>query len=391
MKGRPLIILSLIVLGWSAEGQRNRHGKMEILGRGSVYLGQKRNPWTPLVQFAINFTEIQSISSSFQIRTFDPEGVLFYGDCANGDDWLLLCLRGGQLEIQMGELDVLSRVIGGPKLNDGKWHLLELTNNGKLINLNVDGIMGMNVSLHTEFGVLSGPMRLALGGILISSDRLFEQLQPELDGCVQEGNWLNITHPWETEEEVLWPCYQNIQPGSYFPGTGFAVYNASTFPLETKDSGFKIEMWGNFSQMDGTILNIKAPGQEMMLVLVANNNTEEVILTFGNDKINLGESLKKLTIIFQRDLVEVLRNEDASVFKSLPVTSESQPAYLTTWREGHLAIGGLLGDTAGEGEDYVSSNYLIGCLEKLQIDGVDMDLDLAVKHASVSSHSCPVF
>lgn len=46
---------------------------------------------------------------------------------------------------------------------------------------------------------------------------------------------------------------------------------------------------------------------------------------------------------------------------------------------------------SGESEDKASSNFLIGCLEKIQVQGKNVDLDLAFKyHMSISSHSCPV-
>lgn len=48
-----------------------------------------------------------------------------------------------------------------------------------------------------------------------------------MDGCVRDGSWLNVSTPWESEVEELWPCHANIQPGSYFPGSGFAVFNTS--------------------------------------------------------------------------------------------------------------------------------------------------------------------
>lgn len=44
---------------------------------------------------------------------------------------------------------------------------------------------------------------------------------------------------------------------------------------------------------------------------------------------------------------------------------------------------------SGEEEDNVGSQFLTGCLEKIQVQGKDLDLDLAVKHMSISSHSCP--
>lgn len=45
------------------------------------------------------------------------------------------------------------------------------------------------------------------------------------------------------------------------------------FPLGA-DGEISIELWGNFSSMDGTILSIKTFGQERMFSLVANNETK---------------------------------------------------------------------------------------------------------------------
>lgn len=53
------------------------------------------------------------------------------------------------------------------------------------------------------------------------------QLEPQMDACVRKGSWLNLSIPWETEAEELWPCYQHMRPGSYFPGTGAAIFNTS--------------------------------------------------------------------------------------------------------------------------------------------------------------------
>lgn len=49
--------------------------------------------------------------------------------------------------------------------------------------------------------------------------------------------------------------------------------SSAVFPIGA-DDGVKTEFWGDFSKMDGTILSIKAPGQELMFELVANNNTK---------------------------------------------------------------------------------------------------------------------
>ncbi|XP_026170761.1 sex hormone-binding globulin isoform X2 [Mastacembelus armatus] len=369
MAGGLLFTLSLALLRWEAEGQGNGRGKTEVSGGAAVYLGQDRDIWRPLMHTTVNLSDIRGIKSSFQVRTFDPEGAIFYGDTKKGEDWFILSLKGGIPMMQISKGGVLVSVVGGPKINDGKWHTVD---NSREVEV------GMQSKQAEE--VISGELRLALGGILISEEKMIVQFEPQIDACLREGNWLSLSMPWETEVEELWPCFQNIQPGSYFPGTGFAIFNTSVLNIE-EHRGTEIEIWGDFSQINGTILSIKAPEQNLMFILVANNNTKEVTLTFGEEKITMKDIFKRLVITFQTDSLQVVRDEDVTTNTMLPIS----PGYMTMWRQGHLAVGGLL----GEGEDNVGSQFLTGCLEKIQIQGKDLDLDLAVKHMSISSHSCP--
>ncbi|XP_032367288.1 sex hormone-binding globulin [Etheostoma spectabile] len=385
MAGGLLVSLSLALLGWGVDGQGNGRGKKEVSGGATVYLGQDRQLWRPMIYTTVNLSEIRSIKSSFQLRTFDPEGVIFYGDTKNGQDWFVLSLMDGIPLMQISREDILVSVAGGPKLNDGKWHTLEVSHQEKFVVLEVDGsnrlVVGMQSKQTQE--ILVGELRLAVGGILIDKENMIVQFKPQMDGCVREGSWLNLNIPWEAEVEELWPCYQNIRPGSYFAGTGFAIFNTSVFPTKA-DRMVKTELWGDFSKMDGTILSIKAPGQEMIFALVANNNTKEVTLLFGEEKLSMQNIFKRLVITFETDKLQVFQDEDESKTTTFSITG-SHPGYLTPWREGRLAFGGLL----GKGEEDVGSQFLTGCLEKIQVQERDVDLDLSVKPMSISSHSCP--
>ncbi|XP_076581396.1 sex hormone-binding globulin [Chaetodon auriga] len=386
MAGGLLLTFSLTLLGWGAEGQGNGRDKKAVSGGATVYLGQDRDIWRPLIHTTVNLSEINSIKSSFQLRTFDPEGAIFYGDTKNGDDWFVLSLKDGIPLMQISKGDILISVAGGTKLNDGKWHTLEVSNHEKFVVLEVDGsnklVVGMQSKQTVE--VLSGQLRLAVGGILIDKEKMIVQFEPQMDGCLREGNWLNLSIPWETEAEELWPCYQHVQPGSYFPGTGFAIFNTSVFPIEA-DHEVKAELWGDFSKIDGTILSIKAPGQWRTLALAANNNTKEVTLTYGKETMRMKNTINRLVLTFDTDSMHVFEAEDDSEVTMSSDSVVSFPGFLTMWREGRLAIGGLL----GEGEDDTGSHFLTGCLEKIQVQGKDLDLDLAHKHMSISSHSCP--
>ncbi|XP_008281047.1 sex hormone-binding globulin [Stegastes partitus] len=385
-KVMALLVLSLALLTCGAEVQGNGQGKKQVPGSSTVHLSQDRDIWRPLIHTTVNLSEINSIKSSFELRTFDPEGVIFYGDTKNGVDWFVLSLKDGIPLMQISRGDILISVAGGPKLNDGKWHTLEVSNHGKFVILEVDGSEGVTVGMKSQQAdeVISGELRLALGGILISKEKMIVQFEPRMDGCVRKGSWLNISTPWQSEVEDLWPCYQNIRPGSYFSGKGFAIFNTSVF-LTEEDDGIKFELWSNFTQMDGTILSIKAPEQGLMFTLVANKNTKVVTFTRGKEKTYMRNTLRRLLIKFSEDSLLLVIEESELDSTSTTIMPMNHPGYLTTWRKSRLTVGGLL----GEGEDSVGSQFLTGCLEKIQIQGRDLDLDLAVKHMSVSSHSCP--
>lgn len=120
-----------------------------VLGDATMFLGQERENWRPLIHTTVNLTDIsrwesklkpfinaaplsarvrdfflvsRSIKSSFQLRTFDPEGVIFYGDTKKGRDWFVLALKDGIPLMQIYRAGMYVSVAGGTKLSDGEWH-----------------------------------------------------------------------------------------------------------------------------------------------------------------------------------------------------------------------------------------------------------------------------
>lgn len=374
-----LITMGLTILG--AEAQGNGRDKKQISGEGVFYLGQERDVWRPLIQTELNLTEIRSMKSIFQLRTFDPEGAVFYGDTKNGEDWYVLAIKDGFALMQLSKEGTQISVMGGPKLNDGKWHTLEISNKGSFVSLVVDGTQPLIVGLNSkmEEAPSTGPLRLALGGILMSTEKMSVPFKPQMDGCIREGNWLNLSNPWRTEEDEMWPCLENIKPGSFFPGKGLVVFNTSAFSTQTEQD-INIEFWGDFNdgEMDGTICSIKKSEQEPFLFLVANKHTKEVTLTFGDDKVHVKQAFRRLKITFLTETLVV--HVDGLETARLSVTD---PDYLNVWTMGSLSIGGL------QGEDGAGTQFLTGCLEKILIQGKNLDMNFAATETSVYSYSCP--
>ncbi|KAJ8008173.1 hypothetical protein DPEC_G00102020 [Dallia pectoralis] len=382
--GELLLRLYLTFLIWGADGQGTETVKL-VSGNEEINLGQHQGTWAPLMQTKENLTEINGIKSSFLFRTFDPEGVVFYGDTLNGADWFVLALKDGTPEMQIGKADILVSMHGGPKINDGQWHLMEISNDGDFVRLHVDSQKEVIVGLRSKIteSVMQGQIRLALGGILVSPEKLLIPFQPAMDGCIRQGNWLNLSILWETQQlGERRPCHDNIQPGSYFSGAGLATFNTTDLPAyQTAESGITINIHGDSTRLNGTILSLTTPGQDVpVITLTVDSNMKKITLaTLEKESVTESVHFTRLSLTLRKNTL-LVTTDDTKL-------NADVPDYLSSWREGMmLSLGGLQKD----GPPGSSNQYLKGCLEKIQVQGEDLDLDRALyKDVSISSHSCP--
>ncbi|XP_069338118.1 sex hormone-binding globulin isoform X5 [Eulemur rufifrons] len=208
------------------------------LGNG---LGQQ-----PVAVTTFDLTKITKTSSSFEFRTWDPEGVIFYGDTNPKDDWFMLGLRDGRPEIQMHNQWSQFTVGAGPRLDDGRWHQVELKMDGDSVLLGVDG----KEVLHLR--QVSGPLdtkvqpilRIALGALLFPASNLRFPLVPALDGCLRQGTWLGK----QIQTSAFTPaslrsCDVESQPGIFFPAGTHAE-----FSLQGEDSSASFCLNGLWAQ-----------------------------------------------------------------------------------------------------------------------------------------------
>ncbi|XDV44524.1 hypothetical protein PO909_012789 [Leuciscus waleckii] len=372
----------ILLLGLSLILRCRRVAGDQISGKGVVNLAHRQSKWTPLMRTSANLSDITSIRSFFEFRTFDPEGTIFYGDTKDGQDWFVLSLRDGIPEMQIGKADILVSVKGGRKLNDGAWYLLELRSEGKFVVLEVNNKAELVVGLHSKLAEeeLTGKIRLAVGGMLVDKQMLFHPFQPEMDACIRGGHWLNLSTPWDTDS--TWeprPCFSEIKRGSYFPGTGVAVFNTSDLPgPKTEEAGITVEIFGSWT---GTVLSLQSTGFQYILEELDEHKDvkeEQLGLKEGSETVDLPREPATLTFT-------ILKN--SLLVNSKSVLEMESLDFFTMWKKGMLlTFGGMPGDS----EETKSTHHLRGCLEKILVQGQVIDLDRALyKHTAVSSHSCP--
>ncbi|XP_018588764.1 sex hormone-binding globulin isoform X2 [Scleropages formosus] len=382
-----LFLLLCVSLTQFSQGTDNMNGfkNKSTSGTGLLNLGSK----SPLMHTKANLSDIRSIKSSFDFRTLDPEGVLLYGDTRGGLDWFVLALRDGLPEMQIGKGDAVAIATGGPRLNDGRWHHVQLRSEGRSVVLEVGGAPVLLVGLHSQHAVedTAGQIRLSLGGVLVQELEFFTPVQPQMDGCIRAGNWLNHNLTWEIDlREEGPPCFTEIHKGSFFPGTGLALFNTSAFLAhQANRKVVTIEMEGPFAEWSGTALTILTSQHDPVLTITAQNQTEELKVVFREQVVSVPGVHAKLAVNLSRHAVSI-ESDNAIIAEFQDDTHD----WLDRWHEGMaLAFGGvpdIADDTTAEN----GSSYLHGCVGRIRIQEQEVDLDRALyKHSSVSTHSCP--
>ncbi|XP_023688303.1 sex hormone-binding globulin [Paramormyrops kingsleyae] len=389
MDPQPLLLVLLCV----SLAQRTREAVEEpgvrrrlISGNGPLDLGQSWGLKTPLMHMKANLTEVTSIRSTFEFRTLDPEGLVLYGDTHAGAEWFVLGLRGGVPEMQIRKSGTIAAVTGGPRLNNGHWHQVQLRSEGHSVVLEVNGTKALVVGLHSQHAQqdTTGLIRLSLGGILVKDLELFNSLRLEMDGCVRTGNWLNLSQPWDTDL-VGEPraCYAHIRRGSFFPGTGLAVFNTSGYPTHMGTGrSITIGIEGHIGDWTGTLLAILNSQHKAILTIAAQNQTQKLEVTFGERTDSLSLAHNELLLNLSENAMQIALGD-----KVVTELRDDTRDWLNIWDDGMLlAFGGVPNYRANTSD----SQYLHGCIWGIRIQDRELDLDHALyKHSSISSHSCP--
>ncbi|XP_030043588.1 sex hormone-binding globulin [Microcaecilia unicolor] len=402
--------LWLLALLWLNRGDVEEHHKGPVYSEtcnlsqrtflaypDTLNIGQKWGKDEPTATVMLDLRQTTSSSSHFEIRTFDPEGVIFYGDTRDGKDWFLLGMRKGKLEIQVRNLISKITVSGGDMLNDGQWHQVRVINEGDTVLLEVDGEVKLSIGQVTE-PLNSGEileMRIAVGGILTNRSDLLIPMNTALDACFRKWKWLNQTSNWHSgppaEGPGRKPCFSFIQRGSFFSGAGVAVFRTSEGIMPQDDWALTLEMLIRMEKRTGILVAFSVEDYRPLLMLRMKG--QGFSLEFGNKtslevpfphEMCLGFPL--FLTISPTHLTWKLGDEKIE----LPVQMQDYQTLKTAWHEegGRIFLGGPPNmERLFPTETAV---FFEGCLSEIRLQGRTLDLDSALyKSDTVWAHSCP--
>ncbi|XP_017527245.1 sex hormone-binding globulin isoform X2 [Manis javanica] len=337
----------------------------------------------PVTIITFNLTKMTKTSSSFEIRTWDPEGVILYGDTNPKDDWFMLGLRDGRPEVQMHNYWAQLTVGAGPRLDDGRWHQVEVKVLEDSVLLRVDGEEVLRLRQ------VSGPlvnkpqpiMRLAVAGLPFPASNLRLPLAPALDACLRRYKWLDQQAQISASAPTsLSSCAVESQPGIFFPPGTCAEFSLQDIPQPYKEPwAFSLDLGFQLAVGSGPLLSFGTPENPSWLSLYLQD--QKVVLSSGSGpRLDLPLVLG-LPLQLKLAVSGVVLSQGAKK-EILPLPPLGLDSLLELWvqPQGRLFLGTLPGEAS-------SASF---CLDSLWAQDQKLDMDQALNRSqNIWTHSCP--
>nr|XP_034992968.1 sex hormone-binding globulin [Zootoca vivipara] len=365
---------------------------------GALNIGQRWGDPSPTATLSIDPRTVTSATSYFDFRTFDPEGVIFYGDMSPGVNWFVLALRNGKPEIQIHNTVTNITVSGGRRINDGQWHRIMAKNEGHAVLLAVDNNYQLKLD-HVSEAIVEAPvfdMRIGVGGLLIPTEELLVPLNPAMDGCMRRWNWLNKSTEWmegtSLEDKDAKVCFPNIRKGSFFPGNGLATFSLSDLYTgavsANQNWSLTVQLWMEAAPQSAPLLATSAFPLRLSL------HRTHLMAHLGNKTVlqvpfPLGGCLNAPLHLTITPSHTTLRLGNAETSKPTPKLDFESLQHTWLGKKGDFVVGGLPGQ-----EKFPLAqerSFFRGCLRGFRVQDQVLDFDeVKSRSNSIWPYSCPV-
>uniref|UniRef100_A0A8C4EAK7 Growth arrest-specific protein 6 n=1 Tax=Dicentrarchus labrax TaxID=13489 RepID=A0A8C4EAK7_DICLA len=330
----------------------------------SLYLGRMFSG-VPVVRLRFRRRIQTGFSAEFDFRTYDPEGVIFFAGGHLNSSWIVLAMHHGKLELQL-KYGTVSRVTSsGPIVNDGQWRKISVEEQGRSLVIKIDREAVMKIAVNGDLFTLKKGMHelnLTVGGVPFREDGLVNQVNPRLDGCMKEWRWLtgedtSIQETIRSNDNMQ--CFSTVDPGAYYPGTGFALFNIS---YESQNLSVRLTL--RPTSAIGVLFALVHQDRVPLAIALADYHPD-------TDEWRDVSTLELILCMFLKCLF-YLKTDLFCVFIICWITCchffPSDVPLVST---------------------LVSAHYS-GCME-VSVNGRPVDLDQAIhKHNDIHSHSCPL-
>uniref|UniRef100_H2ZIZ7 Laminin G domain-containing protein n=1 Tax=Ciona savignyi TaxID=51511 RepID=H2ZIZ7_CIOSA len=214
----------------------------------------------------------KKVNLSLRFRTFDNDGVLLGVSDSTGDTYIYIIIRNRQLEAGIkrasGGLVVLT---ANSSVSNGKWNTVNLKKIGTSAALIINGTTFARKRVHSLAPKFKTGTLIYLGG-LPKNHTITDTIgiDPQYTGCMSHIRSKGCKVKWFPSKPDLFSehtgCYESIQSGSYFDGTGYLQLGSSQIRVVTY---FKFRALIRTSYPNGVLVSAGTnTGGKLMLSLV---------------------------------------------------------------------------------------------------------------------------
>uniref|UniRef100_A0A665TWD5 Growth arrest-specific 6 n=1 Tax=Echeneis naucrates TaxID=173247 RepID=A0A665TWD5_ECHNA len=358
----------------------------------SLYLGRMFSG-VPVVRLRFRRKIQTGFSAEFDFRSYDPEGVIFFAGGHLNSSWIVLAVHHGKLELQL-KYGVVSRVTSsGPIINDGQWRKISVEEQGRSLVIKIDREAVMKIAVNGDLFTLKKGMHelnLTVGGVPFREEGLVNQVNPRLDGCMKEWRWLtgedtSIQETIRSNDNMQ--CFSTEDPGSYYPGTGFALFNISY------GTNLSVRLTLRPTTAIGVLFVLVHEDRVPLSIALADyhpgtDEWRDFVLVSAGDAIIASSPAPLCDGESHEIQVTISGNQTLLLVDGQPGRSEESNFPTDPMSQSSTFIGGLPDDIPLV-STLVSAPYS-GCME-VSVNGESLDLDKAIhKHSDIRSHSCPL-
>ncbi|XP_036397223.1 vitamin K-dependent protein S [Megalops cyprinoides] len=363
-----------------------------------LYLGEQF-AGLPVIYLRFRLPENTKFAAEFDFRTFDPEGVILYAESSQ-DSWFMLGLRAGRIEVQFKNQHSVKVTSGGKVINDGEWHVISVDELERSISVKIskEAVMSIN-SPESLFTSVNGKLetKVYIAGLPNRTDSVIKPINPRLDGCIRGWNLMNQGASGVKEviqEKESKHCFVQVEPGTYFPGTGLAQFNLNY----SVGGSWKIDLK----------LSIRPSSSTGVLFALVSNNTVPLtvsVLTQGPDEADLQVFLENVPVATLKSVMlcypdrlsleltvsesnlRLAANSSTVSYTDSDVLRARLSALNTTMQSPVSTFVGGVPDLPVTATPVTA--FYHGCIE-ITVNDQRLDFDEAVsKHSRIKSHSCP--
>ncbi|XP_056595084.1 growth arrest-specific protein 6 [Triplophysa dalaica] len=360
----------------------------------SLYLGRMFSG-IPVVRLRFRRRVHTGFTAEFDLRTYDPEGVVFFAGGHLSSSWIVLVMHRGKLELQL-KYGAASRVTSsGPAVNDGQWHKISVEEQGRSLVIKIDREAVMKIAVTGDLFTMNKGMHelnLTVGGVPFKEEGLVSKVNPRLDACMKDWRWLtgedtSIQETIHNNERMQ--CYAIEDHSAFYPGHGFAFFNHSHGDNQT----LRIQLTLRPASSMGVLFALVHQDRVPFSISLSDYHPatlewkEHVLVAFGDvivasAAVDLCDSETHTLNVTVTGNSSVLEVDDRPGRMELVENLEAIDLFSYSTFIGGIPDVSLVSTPI--------SAFYTGCMD-VRVNGRLLDVDDAQhKHNDIRSHSCPL-